>query len=127
MRRFDVWVGRVAAVAGLLYVALAGLWPLTAAGAERGDSWSASMAMVARIDRGLPSIPAPVDLRLARAIADVTSVRDQRREARRSAEMATIGTTSESTAMLLVATAMLCAAILTNMLRERVDRHTKAA
>ncbi len=28
MRTFDVWVGRLAAVAGLVYVVLSGAWPL---------------------------------------------------------------------------------------------------
>jgi hypothetical protein len=36
MRRVDVWVGRIAAVAGLIYVVLSSLWPLSGSAAEAG-------------------------------------------------------------------------------------------
>lgn len=132
MRRFDVWVGRLAAVAGLLYVALASLWPLTAAGAP---AWIADPAAVVISDAArleafagvLPLRAPPADVRLVRVLADVSEGREQRRQARRSTEASAIGTTSESVGMLLVAAGIFCAAVAATVLRRPSGAGSSAA
>ena len=76
MRRFDVWVGRIAAIAGIVYVALCSIWPLTASAddafpAERSES---PYFFVDSDDPGndrLPLKSTRVDVRIAGVIADV--------------------------------------------------------
>ena len=57
-RRIDVWIGRLAAVAGIAYVALASLWSMQADAATTA----------ARTPRRTPP---SLDVRLAGAVADV--------------------------------------------------------
>jgi hypothetical protein len=62
-RRFDVWIGRLAAIAGIVYVTLAMLWPLQADAAPTP------------VARPLPHTPPSPDIRLAGMLADVTGGR----------------------------------------------------
>ena len=125
MRRIDVWVGRCAAVAGLLYVTIASLWPLTASGAVEGHERLLVAIMApgrASIDAfSSPSTPpsTPADVRLAGVIADVTVTRKRRVPGRWVAASQTIGTTSESQAMLLIAAGLFGAALTTTLARTR--------
>ncbi len=82
MRRFDVWVGRIAAIVGIVYVLLASLWPLTASAGEEGTHEAAS-ALHASIDRDeamigrLPLAAVLIDIRIGRVIAEIVARRDR--------------------------------------------------
>jgi hypothetical protein len=62
-RRVDVWIGRFAAIAGIVYVTLVTLWPLQADAAPTA------------VARPMPRTPPSLDLRLAGALADVSGGR----------------------------------------------------
>ena len=76
-RRFDVWIGRLAATAGLVYVVLCSLWPLSASAddAVANDRVASPYFFVASDDPANDRMPLKstrVDVRIAGVIADVT-------------------------------------------------------
>jgi hypothetical protein len=71
-RRFDVWIGRLAAIAGIVYVTLVTLWPLHADAATRA------------VARPMPRTPPSPDVRLAGMLADVTGGRRDSAATRRA-------------------------------------------
>ena len=91
MRRFDVWVGRLAAIAGIVYVVLCSLWPPTASGAENEvpDRVGAPCFLVDSdapdLDR-LPLKSTQVDVSIAGVIADVVVTQRYRNEGKRPIE-----------------------------------------
>jgi hypothetical protein len=77
-RRFDVCIGRLAAIAGIVYVALATLWSATAGGATQASGVIADSPRGARV----PGRPGHLDVRLA-LLADVVATRRESGPARR--------------------------------------------
>ena len=81
MRRFDVWVGRIAAVVGIVYVLLASLWPLAASAGEAGANAAASSQGFAAHGEAtigmLPVEAALIDIRIGRVIAEVVALRER--------------------------------------------------
>lgn len=91
MRRFDVWVGRLAAAAGLVYVILCTLWPLNAS-ADDGvspDRVASPYFFVDSDDPAVDRLPLKstrVDVRIAGVIADVTVTQHYANQGRRPLE-----------------------------------------
>ena len=91
MRRFDVWVGRLAAIAGIVYVVLCSLWPLSASSAETDalDKPGAPYFFVASDDPTTDRLPlksTQVDVKIAGVIADVVVTQRYRNEGKRPIE-----------------------------------------
>ena len=91
MRRFDVWVGRLAAIAGIVYVVLCSVWPLTAS-AEQDDPPLKTGSPYFFIDHGdpatdrLPLKSTKVDVRIAGVIAEVLVTQRYRNDGKRPIE-----------------------------------------
>jgi Ca-activated chloride channel family protein len=91
MRRFDVWVGRLAAIAGIVYVVLCSLWPLSASSAE-ADTQDRPGAPYFFVDSDdpttdrLPLKSTQVDVKIAGVIADVVVTQRYRNEGKRPIE-----------------------------------------
>lgn len=91
MRKFDVWVGRLAAIAGIVYVVLCSLWPLSASSAEPDalDRPGAPYFFVASDDPSTDRLPlksTQVDVKIAGVIADVVITQRYRNEGKRPIE-----------------------------------------
>ena len=91
MRRFDVWVGRLAAMAGIVYVVLASLWPLSSSAGETvaHDRPAAPYFFVNSDDPSTDRLPlksTQVDVRIAGVIADVIVTQRYQNQGRRPIE-----------------------------------------
>jgi Ca-activated chloride channel family protein len=89
--RFDVWVGRIAATAGIIYVALASIWPLVADAQEDGvTAKSGAPYFFVNSDDPvtdrLPLKSTTVDVRIAGVIADVVVTQRYRNQGKRPIE-----------------------------------------
>lgn len=89
--RFDVWVGRIAATAGIIYVALASIWPLTADAQEDGVTAKsgAPYFFVHSDDPATDRLPlksTTVDVKIAGVIADVVVTQRYRNQGKRPIE-----------------------------------------
>lgn len=91
MRRIDVWVGRLAAIAGIVYVLLCSLWPLSSSADElaASDRPGSPYFFVASDDPTTDRLPLKstrVDVRIAGVIADVTVTQRYRNDGKRPIE-----------------------------------------
>ncbi len=95
MRRFDVWVGRLVAIAGIVYVALCSVWPLGASGQETdrdgagGTKVESPYFFVDSADPSIDRLPLEstrVDVRIAGVIADVVVTQHYRNQGKRPIE-----------------------------------------
>jgi|GEM_PF-6437439 len=80
MRRFDVWVGRIAAIVGIVYVLLASLWPLTASADEEHAATATLHAFIDHDEATIEMLPlqaALIDVRIGRVIAEIVGRRDR--------------------------------------------------
>jgi Ca-activated chloride channel family protein len=89
--RFDVWVGRIAATAGIIYVALASVWPLIADAQEDGVTAKsgAPYFFVNSDDPATDRLPlksTTVDVKIAGVIADVVVTQRYRNQGKRPIE-----------------------------------------
>jgi Ca-activated chloride channel homolog len=88
-RRFDVWVGRLAAIAGIVYVVAASLWPLAADAAADPERVESPYFAVKSDDPSTDRLPlksTTVDVRIVGIIADVVVTQRYRNEGKRPIE-----------------------------------------
>ena len=91
MRRIDVYIGRLAAIAGIVYLVLCGVWPLTAS-ADEDETRLKPASPYFFVDSADPAIDrlplksTQVDVRISGVIADVTVTQHYANQGRRPLE-----------------------------------------